>query len=150
MSKSRVGIDWSVHKVTWATAAEAEALLTENRVVMPSLSSRFTSKYGSSRVAAGTSSMVQISAIAGVARAARAKRATATQIFRTVHLLWKRSRAPECAPRARWLKRSEEHTSELQSPCNLVCRLLLEKKNTKHHEHTQHHKPSAAHHSNHT
>src|SRR6266446_8007286 len=29
------------------------------------------------------------------------------------------------APRRR---RSEEHTSELQSPCNLVCRLLLEKK----------------------
>src|SRR5256885_8249051 len=27
--------------------------------------------------------------------------------------------------------RSEEHTSELQSPCNLVCRLLLEKKNEK-------------------
>src|SRR5256885_5783405 len=29
--------------------------------------------------------------------------------------------------------RSEEHTSELQSPCNLVCRLLLEKK-----KHTDH------------
>src|SRR5688500_19999707 len=28
-------------------------------------------------------------------------------------------------------RRSEEHTSELQSPCNLVCRLLLEKKNIK-------------------
>src|SRR5256885_6111268 len=28
----------------------------------------------------------------------------------------------------RVLSRSEEHTSELQSPCNLVCRLLLEKK----------------------
>src|SRR5256885_5077387 len=28
------------------------------------------------------------------------------------------------------LLRSEEHTSELQSPCNLVCRLLLEKKKT--------------------
>src|SRR5256885_9829830 len=27
-------------------------------------------------------------------------------------------------------KRSEEHTSELQSPCNLVCRLLLEKQKT--------------------
>src|SRR2546426_1254985 len=26
------------------------------------------------------------------------------------------------------IQRSEEHTSELQSPCNLVCRLLLEKK----------------------
>src|SRR5256885_10769169 len=34
-------------------------------------------------------------------------------------------------PRAgssRMVVRSEEHTSELQSPCNLVCRLLLEKK----------------------
>src|SRR5256885_12695625 len=28
-------------------------------------------------------------------------------------------------------RRSEEHTSELQSPCNLVCRLLLEKKKKK-------------------
>src|SRR5256885_3706784 len=28
------------------------------------------------------------------------------------------------------VSRSEEHTSELQSPCNLVCRLLLEKKHT--------------------
>src|SRR5256885_3879302 len=38
------------------------------------------------------------------------------------------------APLSTWeippqeLRRSEEHTSELQSPCNLVCRLLLEKK----------------------
>src|SRR5256885_4214269 len=40
-------------------------------------------------------------------------------------------------------KRSEEHTSELQSPCNLVCRLLLEKKkktnkNTSSHKLTTH------------
>src|SRR5256885_6795097 len=33
--------------------------------------------------------------------------------------------------------RSEEHTSELQSPCNLVCRLLLEKKKN-YHNHLQH------------
>src|SRR5256885_4998750 len=33
--------------------------------------------------------------------------------------------------------RSEEHTSELQSPCNIVCRLLLEKKK-KHHTPPQH------------
>src|SRR5256885_7560045 len=33
------------------------------------------------------------------------------------------------ADRDRGALRSEEHTSELQSPCNLVCRLLLEKKN---------------------
>src|SRR5256885_12756571 len=32
----------------------------------------------------------------------------------------------ETAAQTPW--RSEEHTSELQSPCNLVCRLLLEKK----------------------
>src|SRR2546426_2391801 len=33
-----------------------------------------------------------------------------------------------------YLTRSEEHTSELQSPCNLVCRLLLEKKKKKKNE----------------
>src|SRR5688500_19836348 len=33
------------------------------------------------------------------------------------------------------LLRSEEHTSELQSPCNLVCRLLLEKKKKKENNH---------------
>src|SRR2546426_6963120 len=32
------------------------------------------------------------------------------------------------------LLRSEEHTSELQSPCNLVCRLLLEKKKKNKHD----------------
>src|SRR5256885_8241012 len=38
--------------------------------------------------------------------------------------------------------RSEEHTSELQSPCNLVCRLLLEKKK----KHTAHpHLPALKH-----
>src|SRR5256885_3744828 len=35
------------------------------------------------------------------------------------------TRSPCCS---RSTARSEEHTSELQSPCNLVCRLLLEKK----------------------
>src|SRR5256885_4980945 len=33
-----------------------------------------------------------------------------------------------CRPSPTRAPRSEEHTSELQSPCNLVCRLLLEKK----------------------
>src|SRR3989454_8316377 len=35
--------------------------------------------------------------------------------------------------------RSEEHTSELQSPCNLVCRLLLEKKKKKRKDTRQQH-----------
>src|SRR5256885_10626382 len=39
-----------------------------------------------------------------------------------------------------WSARSEEHTSELQSPCNLVCRLLLEKKKITHRiRYTVHH-----------
>src|SRR2546430_7193655 len=56
--------------------------------------------------------------------------------------LWRRCRSSwSCAPRAARIRvehvarrhagdgRSEEHTSELQSQSNLVCRLLLEKKN---------------------
>src|SRR2546426_8528409 len=40
-----------------------------------------------------------------------------------------RASRPNSKARARIFEtRSEEHTSELQSPCNLVCRLLLEKK----------------------
>src|SRR2546426_9297984 len=41
-------------------------------------------------------------------------------------------------------RRSEEHTSELQSPCNLVCRLLLEKKKTNK-QTTSHSSTSAVH-----
>src|SRR5256885_6416882 len=38
------------------------------------------------------------------------------------------SGSSDSTPRSIERTRSEEHTSELQSPCNLVCRLLLEKK----------------------
>src|SRR2546426_8955203 len=57
-----------------------------------------------------------------------------TTLFRSHRAHHGRSRSARLADpharasrRARW-DRSEEHTSELQSPCNLVCRLLLEKK----------------------
>src|SRR6266446_9326482 len=54
-----------------------------------------------------------------------------TTLFRSRHTeSADRRRPPEVAAR-RWVRRSEEHTSELQSPCNLVCRLLLEKKKKK-------------------
>src|SRR5256885_2698427 len=47
------------------------------------------------------------------------------------------SSASECRKFGKFRgSRSEEHTSELQSPCNLVCRLLLEKK--KYDRHQQH------------
>src|SRR6478735_10748060 len=51
-----------------------------------------------------------------------------TTLFRSYPAVlgWARDRTRAAGPR---VVRSEEHTSELQSPCNLVCRLLLEKKN---------------------
>src|ERR1039457_3400486 len=51
------------------------------------------------------------------------------------HRRWHRRWAASAAGRAWW--RSEEHTSELQSPCNLVCRLLLEKKKESHPQRTE-------------
>src|SRR2546426_4544552 len=59
-----------------------------------------------------------------------------TTLFRSHRLdhggLRERQGAQELATaRPRLSGRSEEHTSELQSPCNLVCRLLLEKKKKK-------------------
>src|ERR1039457_5548389 len=43
--------------------------------------------------------------------------------FRDASMAFMVVRSPQCE-----MSRSEEHTSELQSPCNLVCRLLLDKK----------------------
>src|SRR5215216_7813850 len=48
------------------------------------------------------------------------------------------SATPSSGPTPRSCARSEEHTSELQSPDHLVCRLLLEKKKTKLIEEGQH------------
>src|SRR5256885_6793377 len=68
-----------------------------------------------------------------------------TTLFRSRRALPRRAadlrlRAGPHRRRAAVLCRSEEHTSELQSPCNLVCRLLLEKK--KKTEHTQYKLPT--------
>src|ERR1022692_3272704 len=51
-----------------------------------------------------------------------------TTLFRSHELLAPADKGPAIWVRAVSILRSEEHTSELQSPCNLVCRLLLEKK----------------------
>src|SRR5256885_6802264 len=69
-----------------------------------------------------------------------------TTLFRSWHCAWSsaqwrrsvtRPAVARCLTRRSVNFRSEEHTSELQSPCKLVCRLLLEKKKNNH---------SAAHH----
>src|SRR4030095_7622650 len=75
MLKSSTGTDRSDHTTTWARIAVAEALLTENRVVTPLALDKSTSKYGSSSVAAGTSSMVQMTACAWPPRASRPRSA---------------------------------------------------------------------------
>src|SRR5256885_13027875 len=55
-----------------------------------------------------------------------------TTLFRSLPPIPNGPNTPRRLPRRqisrRPRSRSEEHTSELQSPCNLVCRLLLEKK----------------------
>src|SRR5256885_5425259 len=67
-----------------------------------------------------------------------------TTLFRS-RIAWERS-APMMQlpptgslPQHVGILRSEEHTSELQSPCNLVCRLLLEKKKKKIYDDADHH-----------
>src|SRR5574337_1813514 len=52
-----------------------------------------------------------------------------TTLFRSDYLLLCRNQVLDKAT-GKNFSRSEEHTSELQSPLNLVCRLLLEKKKT--------------------
>src|ERR1039457_930437 len=51
-----------------------------------------------------------------------------TTLFRSIRAAWRNSDHSFAGDLSSILSRSEEHTSELQSPCNLVCRLLLEKK----------------------
>src|SRR5690348_17907777 len=66
-----------------------------------------------------------ISARSGRAPSARTSRSTR----RTCSAPWGCSRSPCSTRTCAWAcPRSEEHTSELQSPVHLVCRLLLEKK----------------------
>src|SRR2546430_10330600 len=56
-----------------------------------------------------------------------------TTLFRSSSVIWRGTTWPSTT-QGRWMirpMRSEEHTSELQSQSNLVCRLLLEKKKKK-------------------
>src|SRR5205807_2750811 len=59
-------------------------------------------------------------------------RGTDRQILKETYCATSRMR---CSSLRTGSSRSEEHTSELQSPCNLVCRLLLEKKKNKQRKH---------------
>src|SRR5215471_7905316 len=54
-----------------------------------------------------------------------------TTLFRSPLPAWTATSARPRPPRSPWRRRSEEHTSELQSRRDLVCRLLLEKKKQK-------------------
>src|ERR1039457_4629953 len=59
-----------------------------------------------------------------------------TTLFRSTACRPALTRLPRPSGRGWCANRSEEHTSELQSPCNLVCRLLLEKTAIRSEEHT--------------
>src|SRR2546426_3762487 len=59
----------------------------------------------------------------------RRRKSCFLELLHRIHLRLLDPFAPRVAALQRIIRqRSEEHTSELQSPCNLVCRLLLEKK----------------------
>src|ERR1022692_5107388 len=62
-----------------------------------------------------------------------------TTLFRSILFrdLWRGSDEVTIVVGFQKVTRSEEHTSELQSPCNLVCRLLLKKKKKKKHRPSQ-------------
>src|SRR2546426_6527404 len=69
--------------------------------------------------------------VTGVQTCALPISVTRPYLIHAMSILRKRSTAslgPKSSSSNSWRTRSEEHTSELQSPCNLVCRLLLEKK----------------------
>src|SRR2546426_3759619 len=77
-----------------------------------------------------------------------------TTLFRSSRETVEKNAAPKARARPTSAKRkrthtsrSEEHTSELQSPCNLVCRLLLEKKKNKNNgaEHHNRHEGDVSH-----
>src|SRR3712207_8451241 len=85
----------------------------------------YTTLFRSSRRGRGTS---EADATGGAARAPQT---------RCVGTLYRPDRARRRGPSLRRRRRSEEHTSELQSRQYLVCRLLLEKKNTTPTTHTQ-------------
>src|SRR5256885_3270203 len=92
------------------------------RVAQPSLPSAFSS----TKRMEGSSSTIQIGFIGGASFPCcsvdfRGPQGRGMRMRKSVRPGWlSHSISP-------WW-RSEEHTSELQSPCNLVCRLLLEKK----------------------
>src|SRR2546426_7715103 len=64
-------------------------------------------------------------------RSRRMTRGAAALLERTLPLATQEAAVRRVNAEAMLARRSEEHTSELQSPCNLVCRLLLEKKKKK-------------------
>src|SRR2546429_4532000 len=93
------------------------------RWLLPSASSARTARFWSALLEASHSKRESL----WIGRESR--EAFARFIEREITLIygpWSRRRTGACG----WTSRSEEHTSELQSRLHLVCRLLLEKKNT--------------------
>src|SRR5690348_17661817 len=84
----------------------------------------YTTLFRSSLVACPA--IPSVSSVIPCSSSAPPRSPTSTATWRSWPWTWSRPCGP---PRASGWPRSEEHTSELQSPVHLVCRLLLEKKN---------------------
>src|SRR2546426_1217673 len=83
-------------------------------------------------LARGELSYAKVRALTRVATPETEERLVAVGRAGTAEHVERIVRGWRCVDRIAEARRSEEHTSELQSPCNLVCRLLLEKKKKKH------------------
>src|SRR5256885_10198182 len=77
-----------------------------------------------SRLCTGAAAHAEVSGLRGTAMAIMAEVVASRRAIASLGV----GMAPDSNRHACLNGRSEEHTSELQSPCNLVCRLLLEKK----------------------
>src|SRR5215469_17111234 len=93
---------------------------------VPSSESSDCSQGSAERRGTGSGSGISVSSVA-----ARMSAATCAQLIPTAQLQWPARNRSGNPAEARNAARSEEHTSELQSRRDLVCRLLLEKKKKK-------------------
>src|SRR5256885_13284649 len=116
------------------TSDTARSMIEELMIECPrSIAYRQMAVRVMARKAAGTFSILASasSVQATLASACTSMGGTKVRLDRRTLTGASRSRLSLLLPRSIWAAewtRSEEHTSELQSPCNLVCRLLLEKK----------------------
>src|SRR2546426_9355533 len=113
-------------RLSFVTRSRAESSRTTDQRTLYAMS-RLKSSSSSKSDREIVSRVQEVFAMASVERSERSKIAISPKLAPGLRTASASSPDPGMVREIR-TSRSEEHTSELQSPCNLVCRLLLEKK----------------------